>query len=144
MTHTAAHPTSPEMRKCIGDCLSCHSVCLETVRYCLQTGGRHAEAAHLQLLLDCADISRTAADFMLRGSELHQRICELCAAVAARCAQQIREHFGDDPQMKSCVDACLRAASSCKEMATPAAVSPDEMSADSFPASDPPGQTART
>jgi hypothetical protein len=31
------------------------------------------------LLLDCAEICQTAANFMLRNSELHSRTCAVCA-----------------------------------------------------------------
>ncbi len=59
------------MEECIQNCLDCYRVCLEMVTHCLQMGGRHAEASHIRLLLDCVEICRTSADFMLRGSPRH-------------------------------------------------------------------------
>jgi hypothetical protein len=54
--------------------------------HCLQKGGKHAEAKHLRLLMDCAEIRQTSAHFMLRGSDLHSRTCFACAEVCVRCA----------------------------------------------------------
>lgn len=69
------------LHHCIKECLSCHSICLNTVTYCLEQGGPHAEAGHIRLLLDCAEICQTSANFMLRGSLLHTRTCGVCAEI---------------------------------------------------------------
>lgn len=115
MAHTAAH-TATKMQQCIDECLGCHRVCLETTAHCLRQGGRHAEASHIGLLQDCAQICQTSADFMLRGSELHARTCGVCAEVCERCAESCAR-LGGDTQMKACEDACRRCAASCREMA---------------------------
>ena len=106
-----------KMRSCIAECQSCHSVCLETVIHCLEMGGKHAEPAHIRLLLDCADICATSADFMLRGSPLHGRTCGVCAEVCEQCARSC-EMMGDDPMMQQCAAACRSCAQSCREMAS--------------------------
>jgi hypothetical protein len=104
------------MQHCIDICQECHSVCLETVIHCLQMGGEHAEPNHIRLLLDCAEICQTSANFMLRGSDLHGLTCATCAEVCDRCAEDC-ERF-DDAQMKRCAETCHRCAESCREMAT--------------------------
>ncbi len=38
-------------------------------------GGKHAEPEHLNLLMDCARICVTNADFMLRKSKYYQQTC---------------------------------------------------------------------
>lgn len=111
-----AHQISAEMRRCIENCSDCHNICVETSAHCLEIGGRHAEAAHVRLLLDCAEICLTSANFMLRGSELHGRTCAVCAEVCERCATSC-ETFGDDPLMKQCAEICRRCAESCRKMA---------------------------
>jgi hypothetical protein len=108
------------MQQCIQECLNCHSICLATVSYCLQMGGKHAEAHHITTLLDCAEICQTSANFMLRGSHFHTRTCGVCAEVCERCAQEC-ERFGDDAQMRSCAEACRRCADSCRRMGAMAA-----------------------
>ncbi len=116
MAHAPGHQMSEDARQCIQACLDFYRICLESVAYCLQMGGRHAEPAHIRLLLDCADICQTSASFMLRGSDLHGRICAVCADVCERCAADC-ERFGDDARMRACAEACRRCAESCRRMA---------------------------
>lgn len=104
-----------DMKQCIQECLGCHRICLETLTYCLQKGGKHAEAKHVRLLMDCVEICQTSADFMLRGSDLHTRTCFACAEVCTACAESC-EKMGEDVQMKACAEACRRCAESCRGM----------------------------
>lgn len=117
MQNTRNGQTNQDMQQCIGECLNCHSICLQTVTYCLGMGGKHAEAQHLGLLLDCAEICQTSANFMLRGSQFHARTCGVCAEVCDACAESC-EAWGDDAQMKACAEECRRCAESCKHMAS--------------------------
>jgi hypothetical protein len=112
------HQMSTEMQQCINECLNCHAICMETVTHCLQLGGKHAEARHIRLLLDCAEICQTSANFMLRGSDLHSRTCSVCAEVCARCADECeRMAVSGDEIMKRCAEACRRCAQLCQRMA---------------------------
>jgi len=111
-----AHQISAEMRRCIEDCSDCHNICVETAAHCLELGGKHAEAAHVRILLDCAEICLTSANYMLRGSELYVRTCAVCAEVCDRCADSC-EKFRDDALMKQCAEICRRCAESCRNMA---------------------------
>jgi len=115
MTEKARQRTDEDLQQCIQECLNCHSICLATVPYCLQKGGDHAEAAHIRLLLDCAEICQTSANFMLRGSDLHARTCGVCAEICERCAEAC-EQLGEDPPMQNCAAACRRCAESCRRM----------------------------
>ena len=104
------------VRECITDCQSCGAICLETVTHCLQMGGPHAEVTHIRTLLDCADICQTAANFMLRGSDLHTRTCAVCSEACERCAASC-ERFADDEMMQQCARVCRQCATSCRSMA---------------------------
>ena len=107
-----AHP-SPELQPCIERCQACHATCLQmAATHCLQAGGKHVEPAHFRLMLDCAQICQTSADFMLRQSELHAQLCALCAVVCERCAQSCEAVGG----MEACVQACRACAESCRAM----------------------------
>jgi hypothetical protein len=106
-----------DMQTCVDDCQECWSMCTATVQHCLHKGGRHAEADHIRLLLDCADICKTAADFMLRGSDLHPQVCEICATVCDRCADSC-DQMADDDTMRDCSEVCRRCADSCRQMST--------------------------
>jgi|SRR5688572_4197635 len=69
------------MRDCIEECHHCHDICTETITHCLEMGGDHADPKHIRLLLDCAEICQTSANFMLRASDLHGQVCDVCATV---------------------------------------------------------------
>lgn len=104
-----------QMQTCIQECLACHRICLETVTYCLEQGGRHADLDHIRLLLDCAEICETSANFMLRGSDLHPMTCEVCAEICAECAEDCESFDGDD-RMQNCAQICRRCSEICQTM----------------------------
>jgi len=84
--NTAHQSMGNDMQQCIQECLNCHSDCLAMVPHCLQMGGEQASAAQIGLLLDCAEICQTSANFMLRGSQFHTAP----AAHVPRCANSAR------------------------------------------------------
>jgi len=86
------------------------------VTHCLDKGGKHAESRHIGLLLDCAEICQTSANFMLRGSDQHPSACAICAEVCERCAARC-DQLGNEDFMRRCAEACRRCAQSCREMA---------------------------
>jgi hypothetical protein len=108
------HKLSDEMQSCIDKCLECHSVCLSmAMNHCLEAGGKHLEPDHFRLMIACAEICQTSANFMLIGSDLHKRVCAVCAEVCEACAKSCEE-IGN---MQECVDACRACAESCRQMA---------------------------
>jgi hypothetical protein len=109
------------MQSCIEQCLDCHAICLETVTHCLEKGGPHAEVDHIRLLLDCAEICQTSANFMLRGSDLHTLTCEVCAETCEQCGDSC-EQFENDPQLQACAQTCRSCADACQAMAEEAGV----------------------
>jgi len=115
MHHSKEH-RSPAMDQCIENCTSCHAICVETIAYCLEMGGKHAAAEHIALLSACADICATCADTMLGGGSVSAAVCSACAEVCAACAASC-EQFGDDDAMRRCAEACRRCEQSCRAMA---------------------------
>jgi hypothetical protein len=107
--------TSDEVRECIKDSLDCYQTCTETTIRCLNMGGKHSEPEHLNLLMDCARICSTNADFMLRNSTYYPQICGVTADICDECADTC-DRFDDD-FMKECASVCRRCAESCREMA---------------------------
>jgi hypothetical protein len=105
------------MQEGIAQCQECHSSCLALVNHCLELGGPHADPAHIGLLLDCAEICQTSANFMLRASERHQLTCRVCAEVCWACAEDCERMGAGDAPMLRCVDQCRRCAESCERMA---------------------------
>ena len=115
------HETALDMQGCIEECLDCHRVCSATLLHCLHMGGKHVEPEHIALMLDCAQICQTSADFMLRSSAFHARTCALCAEVCDRCADDCERIDSHDTPMNLCADSCRRCAESCRHMASMAA-----------------------
>src|SRR2546421_9402747 len=100
------------MTRCIHDCHDCQDACTATAQHCLRKGGMHAEARHLRLLADCAEICQTAANFMARASDHHHAICSICSVICEACAESC-ERVGGDEEMRSCAAMWRRWAESC-------------------------------
>ena len=94
--------------------LACAKTCLETTSHCLSMGGKHAEPAHMQLMMDCSKICVTSADFMARGSQHHSAVCQICADVCEACADSCKTLEGEE--MKRCAEACEKCATVCRKM----------------------------
>ena len=107
---------SAEMQQCIQNCLDCHAICVTTMTHCLQMGGKHAEPQHIKLLMDCAEICQTSANFMLRNSNFHSLTCGVCAEICERCAEDCERMADGDSQMLACATMCRQCAGTCHEM----------------------------
>ncbi len=109
------HQNHQGMQDCITLCWECRTECQETLfNHCLQEGGKHAEAEHAKLMMDCIQACQTAADFMTRNSRLHASECVVCADVCEACAESCERIGGE--HMKACAEICRRCAQSCREM----------------------------
>jgi hypothetical protein len=107
--------TNIDMTAAINNCWECRSTCQKTlVEHCLPMGGPHVGTDHVKLMLDCIEACQTSADFMTRGSVLHKKMCETCAAVCDACADSC-DAIGS-VEMKACADACRNCAVTCSEM----------------------------
>lgn len=103
-----------DLRECILKCRECSEECHETlINICLPKGGKHVEAEHVRMMLDCIQICQMSADFMTRNSPHHFDICNVCAEICEACAESC-EALGEEMQV--CVEACRTCANSCREM----------------------------
>ena len=56
---TSHRNTHQYLRPCVEACSDCHKTCLNTVMtHCLEAGGKHLEAEHFRLMINCAEICR--------------------------------------------------------------------------------------
>ncbi len=102
-----------DMSPCIEACSHCHATCLHTATtHCLEVGGKHVEATHFRLMMDCAEICQTSANLQLSGSSYHVALCAICADICEDCAKSCVE-VGE---MEDCVQACNDCAASCRKM----------------------------
>lgn len=104
------------MERCIADCQDCATTCNETLRHCLEMGGRHADAGHIALMLDCVAICEATAASMARGSEAHRLFCAACVEVCRLCEQDCRTLGDGDATMLACAEMCRQCADSCEQM----------------------------
>lgn len=104
---------SQQMQSCIDTCLECYKMCMQTaMNHCLQMGGEHLEPEHFRFMMNCAQMCKTTADFMLSDSRLHTSVCRVCAEVCDACAQSC-ESMTD---MDDCARLCRECAESCRQM----------------------------
>ena len=103
------------MQQAIANATACANSCLESINHCISMGGKHVEKTHLELLIDCSKICDISADYMLRESPFHGRICAICADVCDACAKSC-DQFKDD-QMTDCSRKCRACAETCRQMA---------------------------
>jgi hypothetical protein len=103
------------MRKEVYDTLDCYHVCTETSQHCLKMGGKHAEPEHLNLMMDCAKICLTTADFLMRNSRNSSALGDLCARICEACADDCQKLDGEE--MKRCAEVCRTCATTCRAMA---------------------------
>ena len=116
MPHLMPSHLSTETQSCFNACLQCWEACEATFAHCTARGGKHAEPAHLRLLIDCARACSTAADFMLRGSDFDGDLCEVCAEICRQCAEDCEQLDPEDEMMRECAAACRRSAEACEGM----------------------------
>lgn len=115
MNQLAHTPSEHAAQACIDACTRCHQVCLQAaMNHCLEAGGPHVKAKHFRLMMNCAEICQTSANFQLGGSEYQHAVCTICAEICEACAVDCEE-IGD---MDACVEACRHCAESCRQMAS--------------------------
>ncbi|MDF3030625.1 MAG: ferredoxin [Moraxellaceae bacterium] len=101
---------------CQDNCENCYRICVQTLVYATHQTDRPIHESHLRLLMDCADICHTCANFLLRDSDMHAQVCRACAAICERCAEFCGERR-DDAQIRLCEQVCLRCSESCAQLA---------------------------
>ncbi|MCK9875278.1 four-helix bundle copper-binding protein [Frankia sp. AgPm24] len=115
-----AEKISETMRKAIDECMSCSTLCEETISYCMDMPGSMMDAADLRLMMDCAAITRTCADMMCRMSPMRADMCAMCARICGATADMC-EKMPRDAQLTRLARACRSCMDSCTAMAGAAA-----------------------
>ncbi len=108
---------SNDAKACIEACTACHDVCMETSARLRMQG--HGDEGQIGALLDCAELCRMAANFVMRDSPLHAMVCVLGADACLRAARDC-ERFEDD-RMREVANTCRRTADRCRRVAAVAA-----------------------
>lgn len=93
--------------------LDCFQKCSETLSKCLQRGGKHASAEHINILLDCINICQITASAFARKSEYAGVIAQTCAEICEGCALECGRF--SEKFMKECAKICQACAKSCQK-----------------------------
>lgn len=82
----------------------CHVAALDALRLTIDSGEGAARRERITLLVDTADICRTAADFVQRGSVHHAVVGRACAEVCRACREACEA--SGEPELAECIAAC--------------------------------------
>ena len=105
---------SEELRlECLRNCTECHQVCLAMQVHPDVVGKLNADDT--KLLVNCAKMCETSADFMDTNSAYHREVCRVCSEICTACAQMC-DRTGIDV-LRACAATCRRCADSCRRMA---------------------------
>ncbi len=102
-------------QSCIDACNACANACDNCAAMCLKEDDIKAMARCISNDMDCAQICRTAASLMARGSVHAAAICTLCEEACKACAIECANHNMDHCQ--KCADACRKCGAACAQMA---------------------------
>jgi hypothetical protein len=108
---------SPEARECIEATSDCYTVCSETLTHSLGDAGTPAHARHIRLLIDCAEISQTTQNSLVRASELGLMMAAVCVEACEKVAVSCRRIDTSDPQLNTCAEVCDHTANCCRQLA---------------------------
>lgn len=93
---------------CIDATLACYRACLGMAK-----SGLEDASPHLELLTECAAVSREAAHQLIGGSDHVSPILLQCAEISDRCGEACEQIDG----MEECGAVCRWCAISCRELA---------------------------
>jgi hypothetical protein len=98
-------------QSCMELCSQCHQTLRHTaMQYYLWSGGKSLDPSLFRLMLDCAEMCQTVANFQLSDSMFCREVSTLNAKICEACAKGC-EQAGD---MDDCVEACRQCAASCR------------------------------
>ena len=106
--------TEQRYLSCIQACSACVIACEACAAACQREYDVTMMAACIRLDRDCADLCRLAEALMVRGSDLAEETCHLCALACQACAEECARHSHEHCQQ--CAQACQRCAAECEAM----------------------------
>jgi hypothetical protein len=109
---------SQQFKSCIDACYECAAACDHCAAACLQEQDVKMMARCIALDMDCAEICRSAAAFVARGSESFSAICWVCADVCQACGDECAKY--PVAHCQECARACRKCVDECRKMAAAA------------------------
>ena len=105
-----------QFSSCIKACYDCADACDMCTMACLQEDDVKMMAQCIALDIDCSQLCRVAAGFMVRGSASASAVCQACASICDMCAAECAKHSMQHCQ--DCAAACRRCADECRKMSS--------------------------
>lgn len=100
----------------LASCNACADACNHCAASCLREPELPMMARCIALDIDCADLCRTLAVSLARGSEWARPLATVCAELCDACAMECSRHAQGHCQC--CADACRRCAEDCRLLAS--------------------------
>lgn len=127
----------------VDDCMETYRLCRQAAAYCIDRGGDLATLERLKALDDSAEVNLAFSNFILRASKHVRPMAALCMEVSRACAESLEGVEQGEGPLRAAYAASRRSQRVCGELlgdeAVEASYEPqDEVSRESFPASDPP------
>lgn len=112
MTDEVSKNFRRQMQLSADHCLECFRACSEAMAHTIDLRRQHWEHEHYRILLDCIDVCKTTAGFLIRQSDYYKDICSVCALICKETTKCCQE-FGNDPFMLKAGDIASKCAKSC-------------------------------
>ncbi len=103
-----------QYQDCINACKTCANLCDLCAASCQDEPNSGMLQRCSTLAIDCAAFCRLTTDYMIRGSEFCDLVCEDCAEICSVCAEECIKHKMNHCQ--KCADACRKCTEECLKM----------------------------
>ena len=101
----------PETKTCVAALQACHATCLQFATFdCMQGNYPRVGPNQFRLMLDCAELCQTAANFLIRDSDHYLRVCREALVICEDLASDCRKF----PGMEAILAACDECVSACR------------------------------
>lgn len=91
----------------------CATICEHCNMACLEEKDLQKLVMCIRLNMDCAEICRSTAVLLSRGSDHMQHLMQECIEVCEACADECEKH-SHMQHCKECADACRQCAEACR------------------------------
>jgi hypothetical protein len=95
-------------------CIDATSQCYNV---CTETLTHSSNAEHVRLLIDCCEICQTTQNTLLRASDLGMMLAAVCVEACEKAAWSCRRIDTSDEQLNECAEMCDRTANCCRRLA---------------------------
>jgi hypothetical protein len=107
---------SVHMEDAIRNAMQCSRIAQSCLQHCLSLGGKYADMDHISAMMECAEITRLSAQFMISTLDFTHDLSGVCARVCDACLESCQNIDPEDPHMNATMVACRKCADSCRNL----------------------------